>query len=76
MVVWPNGVAGIDRKVGLWRFDLPDRLESIVTLAQSIYRYRGNDGTVTPHPRLIHFHGGRCSHYAPDAVGDPVFKKL
>jgi hypothetical protein len=33
-------------------------------------------GTLTPHPRLVHYRGGPCPHFPPDHVGPVVFKSL
>jgi molybdopterin-synthase adenylyltransferase len=72
-VVWPNGVLA-STAVGVAVDLLTDWSRS---LRGPVYlSYRGNDGTVKPHPRLIHFQGGECVHYPPDQAGDPVFKEL
>ena len=72
-VVWPNGVLA-STAVGIAVDLLTDWTRS---LRGPVYlTYRGNDGTLTPHPRLVHFRDRPCTHYPPDQVGDPVFKKL
>jgi hypothetical protein len=72
-VVWPNGVLA-STAVGVAVDLLTDWSRS---LRGPVYlAYRGNDGTIVPHPRLVHFQGGACPHYPPDQVGDPLFKRL
>ena len=72
-VVWANGVlastavgVAVDLLTGWTRTN-----RNVVYLS-----YRGNEGTLTPHVYLEHIPPGPCSHYPPDQVGDPVFKKL
>lgn len=72
-VVWPNGVLA-STAVGIAVNLLTDWTRS---LRGPVYlTYRGNNGTLTEHPRLTHFEGGPCPHYPAEDVGDPVFKKL
>jgi hypothetical protein len=72
-VVWPNGVLA-STAVGTAVDLLTDWTRS---LRGAVYlSYRGNDGTVTRHPRLTHFRDGACPHYPPGQAGDPVFKNL
>ena len=72
-VVWPNSVLA-STAVGIAIDLLTDWTRS---LRGPVYlTYRGNDGTLTPHPRLVHFRGRPCTHYPPDEIGDPVFKTL
>lgn len=72
-VVWPNGTLA-STAVGVAVDLLTDWTRS---LRGPVYLlYDGNAGTVTPHPRLVYFDGGPCSHFPPDQVGGPVFEKL
>ena len=72
-VVWPNGVLA-SLAIGIAVDLLTDWTKS---LRGPIYLlYNGNDGTVTPHPRLTHFHADDCPHFPSHQVGDPVLKRL
>lgn len=72
-VVWPNGVLA-STAIGVAINLLTDWTKS---LRGPVYLlYNGNEGTVTPHPRLVYFQGGECPHFPPHQVGDPVFKRL
>jgi hypothetical protein len=72
-VVWPNGVLA-STAVGVAVNLLTDWTRS---LRGPVYlEYRGNAGTVTEHPSLKYYQGGRCTHHPVDQVGDPVFVKL
>lgn len=72
-VAWANGVLSATA-IGIAVDLLTDWTRS---LRGPVYlSYRGNDGTMMPHPRLTHFRGGVCSHYPLDQAGDPVFKSL
>jgi len=72
-VVWPNGVLA-STAVGIAVDLFTDWTRS--RRGPVYLTYRGNDGTLTPHPRLVHFRDRPCTHYPPDQVGDPVFKKI
>ncbi len=72
-VVWPNGVLA-STAVGIAINLLTNWTRS---KPQTVYlAYRGNDGTLIPHPRLEYLKNAPCPHYPPDQVGDPVFKTL
>ena len=72
-VVWSNGVIA-STAVGIAVDVLTDWTRSF---HGPIYlHYNGNDGTVTKHPRLVHYIGGDCPHFPVDQIGDPVFKQL
>jgi hypothetical protein len=72
-VVWPNGVLA-STAVGIAVNLLSNWTRS---KPRTIYlSYRGNDGTLIPHPRLEYLKDAPCPHYPADQVGDPVFKKL
>lgn len=73
-VVWPNGVLA-STAIGI----VVDMLTNWTgNRALPIHlSYRGNDGTITPHPLLkYHLQAGPCTHYPLTEVGDPVFKVL
>jgi hypothetical protein len=72
-VVWPNGVLA-SSAIGVAIKLLTDWTKS---MRGPVYLlYNGNEGTVTPHPRLVYFQGGECPHFPLHQVGDPVFKRL
>jgi molybdopterin-synthase adenylyltransferase len=72
-VVWPNGALA-STAIGIGINLLTDWTK---TLRGPVYLlYNGNDGSVTPHPRLVHLHVGECPHFPTHQIGDPVFKRL
>lgn len=72
-VVWPNGVLA-STAVGVAVDLLTDWTRS---LRGPLYlSYRGNDGTILPHPRLNYLRDAPCNHYSLDEVGDPSFRRL
>jgi hypothetical protein len=72
-VVWPNGMLA-SSAIGIAVNLLTDWTKSL--RGPAYLCYNGNDGTLTPHPRLVHYRGGDCPHFPLDRVGDPVFKRL
>ena len=70
-VVWPNGVLA-STAVGI----AIDLLTGWTRSLHAVYMlYDGNDGTITPHPRLKYLGNEDCTHYPPDQVGTPVLSR-
>ncbi len=72
-VVWANGVLA-STAVGI-AIDLltgwTKALDKIVYLS-----YDSNQGIIKNHPRVEYTHVINCSHFSPENVGDPLYRKL
>jgi molybdopterin-synthase adenylyltransferase len=69
-VVWPNGVLASTAVALLVQLATPWYPSPI---ASAYLEYDGNSHTIHSSNRLAALTGAACTHYPPDAVGDPLF---